>query len=128
MRLDVANKTETADSTTEGRQSLDERVRRIEMRLDMTNKTETPGTPTADGSARLDALCDTLIELGIEEADRRNTPLCSFIVSLVEKRLIEKVLASCHRIQSKAAHRLGINRNTLHKKTEEFGIPSNAEQ
>jgi len=34
--------------------------------------------------------------------------------------LIEQVLRQCDGVQLKAADRLGINRNTLHKKREEF--------
>ena len=35
-------------------------------------------------------------------------------------RLIEQVMNLCDRVQIKAAARLGINRNTLHKKIDEF--------
>ena len=34
--------------------------------------------------------------------------------------LIEQVMRQCDGVQVKAATRLGINRNTLHKKIEEF--------
>ena len=39
---------------------------------------------------------------------------------LIDKQPLEQVLAQCDRIQVKAAARLGINRNTLHKKVQEF--------
>ena len=31
-------------------------------------------------------------------------------------------MAACDSVQIKAAERLGINRNTLHKKLEEYGL------
>ena len=43
-------------------------------------------------------------------------------MSLVEKELIHQVLQSCQGTQTKAANRLGINRNTLHKKLKEYGL------
>ena len=43
----------------------------------------------------------------------------------MERELIEQVLASCERVQIKAAARLGINRNTLHKKLTEYRIDEN---
>ena len=39
----------------------------------------------------------------------------------VERELIEQVLQRCDGVQVKAAKRLGINRNTLHKKVTEYG-------
>ena len=44
------------------------------------------------------------------------------IVGRVERELIQQVLQACDRVQIKAAARLGINRNTLHKKLAEFRI------
>jgi DNA-binding protein Fis len=38
----------------------------------------------------------------------------------VERELIEQVLVSCDQVQVAAAKRLGINRNTLHKKVSDF--------
>ncbi len=42
----------------------------------------------------------------------------------VEKELILQVLRTCQGVQTKAATRLGINRNTLHKKIEDYGLDS----
>jgi DNA-binding protein Fis len=36
--------------------------------------------------------------------------------------LIAQVMAACDNVQVKAAGRLGINRNTLHKKIDEYGL------
>jgi len=41
------------------------------------------------------------------------------IVGAVEKELIQQILKECDNVQVKAATRLGINRNTLHKKVQE---------
>ena len=40
----------------------------------------------------------------------------------MERELIAQVMTSCDNIQTKAAGRLGINRNTLHKKLKEYGL------
>ena len=40
----------------------------------------------------------------------------------MERELILQVLADCDNVQTKAADRLGINRNTLRKKLEEYGL------
>ena len=44
----------------------------------------------------------------------------------VERELIQQVLQTCDRVQIKAAARLGINRNTLHKKLSEYRIDESA--
>ena len=41
----------------------------------------------------------------------------------VERELMEQVLPLCDNVLVKAAARLGINRNTLHKKLAEFKSP-----
>ncbi len=43
----------------------------------------------------------------------------------VERELILQVLQQTGYVQTKAASRLGINRNTLHKKMKEYGIDDN---
>ena len=48
--------------------------------------------------------------------------LHKFLVDGVERELIEEVMRECGRTQVKAADRLGINRNTLHKKLEEYKL------
>ncbi len=48
--------------------------------------------------------------------------LYDYLVGGLEKELIQQVLQECNGVQTRAAHRLGINRNTLHKKMLEYGI------
>ncbi|MGH7225759.1 MAG: helix-turn-helix domain-containing protein, partial [Gemmataceae bacterium] len=42
------------------------------------------------------------------------------IVGAVERELIEQVMIACGNVQVTAAKRLGINRNTLHKKVDDY--------
>ena len=74
----------------------------------------------------LESLCCELIGLGMSGSDDSATNLYEKIVSVVERELIHQVLKSCQGIQTKAANRLGINRNTLHKKISEYGLESEA--
>ncbi len=89
----------------------------------------------ADGA--LDRLCSQLVSLGLREDAYETgeaggpdgasemgetTGVHSRIVSLVERQVIREVLHACGGVQTKAAARLGINRNTLHKKIAEFGL------
>ncbi len=67
-------------------------------------------------------LASELVRQGIRAAGPNATDLYDRIVGQVERELIEQVLASCERVQIKAAAKLGINRNTLHKKIVEFRI------
>jgi hypothetical protein len=43
-------------------------------------------------------------------------------VGEIERELIQQVLRACDSVQIKAASRLGINRNTLHKKLSEYQL------
>jgi len=74
------------------------------------------------GAADMDTLARELVLQGLRTASANETDLYAKVVNRVERELIAQVLASCDQIQIKAAARLGINRNTLHKKLKEFGL------
>ncbi len=59
---------------------------------------------------------------GVRAAGPQANDLHKRIVDQVERELIQQVLQSCERVQIKAAARLGINRNTLHKKLAQYRI------
>jgi DNA-binding NtrC family response regulator len=59
---------------------------------------------------------------GISKAARDATDLYEKIVSAVERELLAQVLTATRGIQTKAATRLGMNRNTLYKKLKEHGL------
>ena len=67
-------------------------------------------------------LTTQVVNSGLRQADQNSTTLYNDIVSGVERELIAQVMESCNQVQTKAATRLGINRNTLHKKLKEFGL------
>ncbi|MBS0264894.1 MAG: sigma-54-dependent Fis family transcriptional regulator [Planctomycetes bacterium] len=79
------------------------------------------------GGRNPETLCRELVSLGMAAAGEGSGNLYERIVSQVEKELIQQVLKSCQGVQTKAAVRLGINRNTLHKKIEEYGLESEGE-
>jgi DNA-binding NtrC family response regulator len=73
-------------------------------------------------SADMTALTAELIEQGISSGGPNADNLQATIVNRVERELIAQVMAECDNVQIKAAERLGINRNTLRKKIEEYGL------
>ncbi len=74
------------------------------------------------GTKTLESLCNELVALGMSQSTEVDTNLHERIVSLVEKEVIGQVLKSCQGVQTKAATRLGINRNTLHKKISDYAL------
>ena len=78
-------------------------------------------TPRFKGTD-LETLTFELVQQGLTTSPPGETNLHSKIVDRVEKELIVQVLASCDSVQIKAAARLGINRNTLHKKLKDYGL------
>jgi len=80
--------------------------------------------PRTLGLKRLDfdALAEELVQLGLGAAEKDADNLHSRVVDRVEREVIAQVLAECEGIQIKAAARLGINRNTLHKKLKQYGL------
>jgi Nif-specific regulatory protein len=66
------------------------------------------------------SLIHALVRAGMHAARPDALSLHKFLVDGVERELIEEVLRESGDNQVKAAQRLGINRNTLHKKREEY--------
>ena len=75
-------------------------------------------------STDIESLCTELVSQGVMEVGEEGINIHQRVVSLVEKELICQVLRICQGVQTKAATRLGINRNTLHKKVEEYELQS----
>ena len=67
-----------------------------------------------------------LVSTSILQAGPDATDLHERAVSLVEREVILQVLRSCQGTQTKTAERLGINRNTLHKKITDYKLESEA--
>jgi Nif-specific regulatory protein len=65
-------------------------------------------------------LIQHLVRAGIQNGSPKEGNLYQKLVGGVERELIEQVLRICNNVQVKAAERLGINRNTLHKKLSEY--------
>jgi transcriptional regulator with PAS, ATPase and Fis domain len=82
-----------------------------------------PPASTRDNS--VPALIQELVRVGIQTIP--DGSLDKRIVGGVERELIEQVLQLCDHVQVKAAARLGINRNTLHKKLSEYNKPTDGE-
>jgi len=74
----------------------------------------------------LATLTSELVRQGIRSAGPTANDLHDRVVGQVERELIQQVLQACDRVQIKAAARLGINRNTLHKKLSEYRIDENS--
>jgi DNA-binding NtrC family response regulator len=83
-----------------------------------------PGKPVEVAGLDFEALTRLVVERGIEAARDDSTDLHQQVVDRVEKELIAQVLTGCRFVQTKAAARLGINRNTLHKKLKDYDLES----
>ncbi len=70
----------------------------------------------------LQSLIQQLVRLGVQTLPEGS--LNERVVGAVERELIEQVLALCDGTQVTAARKLGINRNTLHKKVNSFEEPT----
>jgi DNA-binding NtrC family response regulator len=74
------------------------------------------------------SLIQHLVRVGIQSLPTEEGNLYERLVGGIERELIEQVMQLCDNVQVKAAARLGINRNTLHKKLSEFALDSTKEQ
>lgn len=98
-----------------------------ELTLDLVPEIVRDGKGPDDGeeidltTADVNALIQEVVQKGIQEAGEAED-LHERIVNQVERELIMQIMEQTGRVQTKAATRLGINRNTLHKKLKEFGL------
>ena len=76
----------------------------------------------ADAAGDFESLTRQVVLRGLRESSGNSGAMHASIVDGVEKELIAQVLAQCKGVQTKAAARLGINRNTLHKKIKDYGL------
>ncbi len=72
--------------------------------------------------ADIESLTYEVVQQGLSNAESDENNLHSKIVNRVERELIAQVMNACNNVQTKAATRLGINRNTLHKKLKEYNL------
>lgn len=70
----------------------------------------------------VDSVARELVGLTMQEAGPAAENLHEQTVSRVERELLLQVLRECQGVQTRAATRLGINRNTLHKKIDDYGL------
>ncbi len=74
----------------------------------------------------LHKMATELVSTSILQAGPDAADLHERAVALVEREVILQVLRSCQGTQTKTAERLGINRNTLHKKISDYQLESEA--
>ena len=86
----------------------------------------TGATPTKSSTESrpldFDSMVKEVVQEGVRISNPEQTDLHSKVVDRVEKELISQVLSNCNFVQTKAAARLGINRNTLHKKMKDYNL------
>jgi transcriptional regulator with PAS, ATPase and Fis domain len=70
----------------------------------------------------LETLVFEVVQQGVSTAAADETDLHEKIVNRVERELIVQVMQSCNNVQTKAATRLGINRNTLRSKLQQYNL------
>lgn len=75
----------------------------------------------------LETLTYEVVQQGVAGAGPHEDNLHAKIVNRVERELIAQVMTVCDNVQIKAAAKLGINRNTLHKKLKEYGLDADNE-
>ncbi|QDT32460.1 sigma-54 interaction domain-containing protein [Thalassoglobus polymorphus] len=75
--------------------------------------------------SELQSLCAELVERGLSEV-AEDGKCHEAVMGLVERELILQVLRSCQGTQTKTATKLGINRNTLHKKIDDYSLQDDA--
>lgn len=81
------------------------------------------GRPRRTGrQVDLETLTFEVVQQGLTELGERAEDLHTKVVDRVERELIAQVMVVCNNVQTKAATKLGINRNTLHKKLKEYGL------
>jgi transcriptional regulator with PAS, ATPase and Fis domain len=76
----------------------------------------------------LETLVTEVVEQGLSAAQADEIDMHDKIVNRVERELIVQVMQACNNVQTKAATRLGINRNTLRSKLQQYNLEETDEQ
>jgi transcriptional regulator with PAS, ATPase and Fis domain len=95
----------------------------VELLPDAVCGNEKPRTGQVRGTD-VETLTYEVVQQGLSTAGPEEDSLHTKIVSRVERELIAQVMLACNNVQTKAAAKLGINRNTLHKKLKEYDLES----
>lgn len=77
-------------------------------------------------SEDLESLCSDLVSRRLAQLGEDNTDVYNAVMNVIEKELLLQVLRQSQGVQTRTAARLGINRNTLHKKIEDHNLGSEA--
>jgi DNA-binding NtrC family response regulator len=96
-----------------------------ELTLDLLPEVLRGGQPKRRGNLRgadVETLTYEVVQQGLSDAGPDEDSLHHKIVNRVERELIAQVMLACNNVQTKASAKLGINRNTLHKKLKEYNL------
>lgn len=85
-----------------------------------TNGSAEPST-AAISRMEMDTLTKFVVARGLAESESENQ-VHADVVDRIERELIAQVLTQCGGVQTRAAARLGMNRNTLYKKIKQYGL------
>src|SRR3954447_16207454 len=77
---------------------------------------------TTQSSETIETLTRRLSDQAISDYEMREGEIYQLVMDQIERALIDRALAKCSGIKTKAADFLGINRNTLNKKVKDLGI------
>jgi Nif-specific regulatory protein len=77
---------------------------------------------TSQSSESIETLTRRLADQAISDYEMREGEIYQLVIDQIEHALIDRALARCNGIKTKAADFLGINRNTLNKKVKDLGI------
>jgi Nif-specific regulatory protein len=77
---------------------------------------------TTQSSESIETLTRRLADQAIADYELREGEIYQLVIDQVEHALIDRALAKCGGVKTKAADFLGINRNTLNKKVKDLGI------
>jgi len=77
---------------------------------------------TTPSSESIETLTRRLADQAIADYELREGEIYQLVIDQIEHALIERALAKCGGVKTKAADFLGINRNTLNKKVKDLGI------
>src|SRR5688500_8031433 len=77
---------------------------------------------TNQGSESIETLTRRLADQAMADYEMREGEIYQLVIEQIEMALIDRALARCGGVKTKAADFLGINRNTLNKKVKELGI------